>query len=91
MNEFEVFLQENLEFLKEKRRQEDKEILPENELFKLILMEITYGELFIITRDFPNVDISKIIKKCIYVEARCKKYSPENALLETKKQMENRI
>lgn len=91
MNDFEVFLQDKINTLKKRREEENKRSVSEKELIKLILMEITYGELFIILRDFPNVDINPILEKCIYIEVRSKGFLPEDALNETKKQMENRL
>lgn len=90
MNDFENYLQEKITALKARREREGKEDVSEDLLYQLILMEITSGELYIIQRDFPRADIDPIIEKCIYVEARRIYTSPEDALLETKRQMENR-
>lgn len=90
MNEFENYLQEKITGLKARREREGKEEVSEDLLYQLILMEITSGELYITQRDFPGADIDPVIEKCIYVESRRIYNSPEDALLETKRQMENR-
>jgi hypothetical protein len=90
MNDFEVYLQNKIAALKDKRKREENEELNEIELFKLLLMEIGYGELFTVLKNFPNADTNPIIEKCIYIEARVKQYSPDDALTEMERQMECR-
>lgn len=93
MNEFENYLQEKVRILRSRREEENQQDVSENVLYQLVLMEITYGELFVILKNFPDLGISEvnpIIERCLYVEARSKGLSAENALEETKKQMEDR-
>ncbi|UFH36064.1 hypothetical protein [Flavobacterium acetivorans] len=90
MNDFEDFLQNKVATLKVRREREENEELNEIELFRLVLMEISYGELFVVLKDFPNADINPIIEKSIYIEARIRQYSSDDALIEMKRQMENR-
>ncbi|WP_298156136.1 hypothetical protein [Flavobacterium sp.] len=90
MNDFENYLQTKVAALKERRKKEEKEDLIEKELFSLVLMEISYGELFTVLKNFPKADISLIIEKSIYIEARIRQYTPEDALEEMERQMKER-
>lgn len=49
------------------------------ELLKLILMEISYEELSVTMKNFSGADVTPI-RKNMYVEARTRNYSPEDAL-----------
>ncbi|MGG7553369.1 hypothetical protein ACQ7CX_22440 [Chryseobacterium arthrosphaerae] len=89
MNELEFFLQNEVKILKAQREEKKQEKVSENILYELISMKIN-TELSIIERDFPNVDVTSNYKTCIYVEARIRGYSPEEALEETKRQIENK-
>lgn len=53
-------------------------------------MEISYGELFTVLKNFPDADVSLIIEKAIYIESRIRKYTPEDALIEMERQMKSR-
>ncbi|WP_422090161.1 hypothetical protein [Tenacibaculum ovolyticum] len=86
MNNYEKYLQSKLTQIKSKQEKD----LEETDLIEILLFELSYGELFIIQRDFKNIDTSKIIKKIIYIESRRRGLTPEQAIKETEKQMTER-
>lgn len=90
MNDFEIYLQDKLISLKQRRKNEQREELSENELIKLIFFEVCAGELFVIKRDFPDANVDLIIEKAIYLECRINDLSPEESLEETQRQMQER-
>lgn len=90
MNDFEIYLQDKLILLKQRRENEQREELPETELIKLIFFEVCAGELFVIKRDFPDANVDLIIEKAIYLQCRINGLSPEKSLGDMQRQMEKR-
>lgn len=90
MNEFENYLQTEVKELQSTREQNQDEELNENSLFELVLAKIKLGKLSSILKAYPDANVDPLLENCIYIEARMRGFSPDNALVEMKKQMEMR-
>nr|WP_314496801.1 hypothetical protein [uncultured Chryseobacterium sp.] len=87
MNEFEIYLQAQVEDLKITRDLYDK---PERDLFRLIFINILV-DLSIIEKNFPSHDVNINLERCVYSEGRAFGYSPEQALEKTEEYMKERL
>ncbi|MCD9584773.1 hypothetical protein [Tenacibaculum maritimum] len=86
MNELENYFQTKLSDFKN-RRTDDKK-LDEKDLIGLLLCELQFGQLLIIKKNFPNMDLKPILERIIYIEVRRSGLNPDSAFEETKRQIE---
>ncbi|AZA82143.1 hypothetical protein C1637_10070 [Chryseobacterium lactis] len=87
MNELEISLQQKTAEVMERKKTQGYGSFSEEDIFRDVFLE-KFVDIIVIKRDSPSQDISEALEACVYAEARSKGYSPESAVEETAKFME---
>ncbi len=85
-NLFEEFINNELEIIKQNNKNPTKEISD----LEFLRANIILTELYPMLLKFPNADLTPIFEKIIYIECRQRGHEPNEALEETKRQIEER-